>query len=107
MGIADMNLDGTADLLCDEGGLPDRFGWLEFSHGLPVRLHDLAAMPAAEWRLSGASRLNAFTRATGLLWRNRKTGDLSRWMIATDGLSVVGTSHLENGLVQSWELVSF
>jgi len=104
MGIADMDGDGTADLLC-EMSTATKVGWVKMSAGAPVAQVVLASMPAPEWRYTGASVFGA-SGQTGLLWRNRVTGDIARWLIGSGGASWSST-HISSGVAQSWEVVSY
>jgi hypothetical protein len=104
LGIADMDGDNTADLVCEmQSGT--KLGWVRMSGGSPASWTTIADLPGHEWRFSGASTFGA-SRQTGLLWRNRKTGDLARWLIGAGGTTWSST-HLENGLAQSMEIISY
>jgi hypothetical protein len=104
MGIADMDGDGTADLLCEMSGAT-QLGWVRMSAGHPVASTVIAAMPAPEWRYTGASIFGA-AKQTGILWRNRVTGDLARWLIGPGGTSWSDV-HIVNAVPQNWEVVSY
>jgi hypothetical protein len=104
LGIADMDRDGTADIVCEmQSGT--KVGWVRMSGGLPYSWTTIADLPTNEWRYSGASTFGPL-RQPGLLWRNRKTGDLSRWLIGVGGTSFTA-KHLANGMPQNMELVSY
>jgi hypothetical protein len=103
LGIADMDGDGTADILCEMQS-QTKFGWVRMSGGHPYSWTTISDLPGHEWRFSGASTFRS--GQPGILWRNRKTGDLSRWLIGAGGTSYT-SMHLENGLGQNMEIVSY
>lgn len=53
-------------------------------------LTTIAKRPPPQWRYSGGSYFGGIQRSlipipSGLLWRDRRTGDISRWLLNTNG----------------------
>jgi hypothetical protein len=102
LGIVDVDRDGQADLI---GVSADKKSvvWMKMGAFGPAAPQIIAGMPLPQWRFSGGSRYGA---ESGFLWRNRQTGDVSRWLLDTTG-HVTATKHIINGVPQSWEIVAY
>ncbi len=102
LGIVDVDLDGKADLI---GVSADKKSvvWMKMGAFGPAAPQVIAALPLPQRRFSGGSRYGA---QSGILWRNRQTGDVSRWLLDASG-HVTATKHIINAVPQNWEIVSY
>ncbi|HTJ41621.1 MAG TPA: FG-GAP-like repeat-containing protein [Kofleriaceae bacterium] len=103
LGVVDIDRDGVADLVAVDSAKANVV-WLKMTGGVPGAPHTILALPAPEWRFSGGVR-SGIGGAGGILWYNRKTGDLARWRLDSAG-NFVTSSHLVVGEPSYMQLVS-
>jgi hypothetical protein len=58
------------------------------SNGLPAAVKNIHGRPPAQWRYSGGGYFgsdSSGTATSGILWRNRQTGGITRWLLSSFG----------------------
>ncbi len=106
-GVADIDQDGVADIL----GVtpPDTNGvqwvtWIKMTSAGQGAASNILAMPATNWRFSGASLFPGGHDA--LLWRDRQSGTVARWALDTTG-RFLGSLHIEPSVASYEEIVAY
>jgi hypothetical protein len=102
LGIVDVDGDGQADLI-GQSSDQSNVVWLKMSHGVPAAAQTILPMPDPRWRFAGGSRFGS--GQTGLLWYDRHSGLVARWLVDKTG-SFVRSDHLIGGLSSNFQLVN-
>jgi hypothetical protein len=90
LGTGDLNGDGATDVLWYNKASGELSGWLTDSAGNVANKQaiswkcDAASGCASDWSFAGIGDFNG-DNAADVLWHNKKSGELSAWLVGTSG----------------------